>query len=631
MGKVINDNNFDDHIDEEIFDCLNLDEPKSFFLFAGAGSGKTRSLVEVLKRIKKESGRRLRLKRQKVAVITYTNAACDEIKYRLDYDTTFAVSTIHSFAWELIQTFTQDISKWLESKLREEATVLEEQQSRSRDLNNKSSIDRARKIESKLKRIKNLPNIRKFTYNPNGDNVTKDSLNHSEVISIAAHFILEKPLMQDILVSKYPILLIDESQDTKKELVDAFFSLQKETSGVFSLGLFGDTMQRIYSDGKIHIEKHLPDDWVKPEKKMNHRSNKRIIRLVNEIRKSVDDKDQRPRIDKEDGHVRLFIVKRDADKDQIEREIKKEMAVITKDPLWDTEFDSTEVKALTLEHHMAARRMGFLGFFEPLHEIDRFKTSLLDGTLSGLTFFTNIILPLVLANQEKDDFALARIVKKHSPFFEKDEIAESANQIDNIKKSKKALDELLLLWNEGKDPSLIQILQQVYKTKLFQIPSSLLVIAQRTKSEKSTVTEDEKELRDDEIEAWDSALSTPFSQVEKYNNYLLEESGFGTHQGVKGLEYPRVMVIIDDEESRGFMFSYDKLFGVKELSKNDEKNIKEGNETGIDRTKRLFYVACSRAEDSLAIVAYTDSPDLLKKNVIKNEWFAEGEVIKYFG
>ncbi len=86
------------------------------------------------------------------------------------------------------------------------------------------------------------------------------------------------------------------------------------------------------------------------------------------------------------------------------------------------------------------------------------------------------------------------------------------------------------------------------------------------------------------------------------------------------------MVIIDDEESNGFMFSYDKLFGVKELSKGDNENISVGKETGIDRTSRLFYVACSRAKDSLAIVIYTDKPEQLKNNLIDLEWFYENEI-----
>ncbi len=207
-----------------------------------------------MKEFKKNHGREFRLNRKRVAIITYTNAASNEIKDRLDFDSIFSVSTIHSFAWELIEPFVKDIKIWLASNLENEILKLEDEQSRSRDLKNKTSIDRARKIESKNKRISNLENITKFTYNPNGDNITKDSLNHSEVISIAAYFIHYKALMQELLVCKYPILLIDESQYTKKELIDAFFELQKNKNNIFSLGLFGDTMQRIYFDGKEKLE-----------------------------------------------------------------------------------------------------------------------------------------------------------------------------------------------------------------------------------------------------------------------------------------------------------------------------------------------------------------------------------------
>lgn len=50
--------------------------------------------------------------------------------------------------------------------------------------------------------------------------------------------------MQNILISRYPILLIDESQDTKKELVDALFTVCERHKGKFIVGMFGDTMQR---------------------------------------------------------------------------------------------------------------------------------------------------------------------------------------------------------------------------------------------------------------------------------------------------------------------------------------------------------------------------------------------------
>lgn len=227
MSIETSNHDSDNHVDTEIYNCLKLEDPKSFFLFAGAGSGKTRSLVNVLMEFKGEYGKQFRLNRKKVAIITYTNAACDEITHRLKYDPIFSVTTIHSFAWELIKSFTQDIKLWLKSNLVNEIAKLEEEQGKSRSLLNKTSIDRARKIESKSKRLVNLDNIHQFTYNPNGDNISKYSLNHSEVISIAADFIMNKPLMQGLVVCRYPIVLIDESQDTKKILLMHFLSCKK--------------------------------------------------------------------------------------------------------------------------------------------------------------------------------------------------------------------------------------------------------------------------------------------------------------------------------------------------------------------------------------------------------------------
>ncbi len=43
------DDKFDSEADETILACLNIEKPRSFFLYAGAGSGKTRSLVEAIR------------------------------------------------------------------------------------------------------------------------------------------------------------------------------------------------------------------------------------------------------------------------------------------------------------------------------------------------------------------------------------------------------------------------------------------------------------------------------------------------------------------------------------------------------------------------------------------------------
>ena len=149
MSEEINNNNIDDNVDIQIYECLKLNSPKSFFLFAGAGSGKTRSLVNILTTFKSEFGKQLRLNRQQVAIITYTNAACNEIMHRLKHDPIFSVTTIHSFAWELIKNYNADIKIWLKSNLAEEINKLNDEQAKSKDLGNKTSIDRAKRIDSK--------------------------------------------------------------------------------------------------------------------------------------------------------------------------------------------------------------------------------------------------------------------------------------------------------------------------------------------------------------------------------------------------------------------------------------------------------------------------------------------------
>lgn len=215
MPEIAVQDETDREADQMIADCLRLDHPKSFFLFAGAGSGKTRSLIEAIKHVRETAGRNLSLARQKIGVITYTNAACDEILRRLDYDPRVDVSTIHAFAWSLISGHNADIKLWLRNYLAERIDKLEHEIAATRNKNTQTYADKVRSLESRRRRLAALPSIRQFVYSPTGDNRTRDALNHYEVISITSPFLREKPTLQRLLVSRYPILMVDESQDTK--------------------------------------------------------------------------------------------------------------------------------------------------------------------------------------------------------------------------------------------------------------------------------------------------------------------------------------------------------------------------------------------------------------------------------
>ena len=84
---------------------------------------------------------------------------------------------------------------------------------------------------------------------------------------------------------------------------------------------------------------------------------------------------------------------------------------------------------------------------------------------------------------------------------------------------------------------------------------------------------------------------------------------------------------MDDTEAEGFLFSYDKVFGAETLSERDEKNIAAGDETTIDRTLRLLYVTCSRAEESLALVLWARDVGLAIEAIKACAWFADEEIL----
>lgn len=613
-------NGIDEGVDSEIRACLNLETPTSFFLYAGAGSGKTRSLVNALKWLRETYGTALWLRGQRVGVITYTNAACDEIKERMDFDVLTEVSTIHSFAWGLIGSYQEDIREWLRKSLKEEITELEAAQASGR-ANSKAAIERAESIKSKSERLCEIETVKRFQYSPTQENRGRDSLSHSEVIRMTVAFLLEKPTLQNILVRRYPVLLIDESQDTNRHLMDALLVVQQKHQHVFCLGLFGDMMQRIYADGKVGLESAIPPTWAKPIKKMNHRCPGRVLELLNQMRTETDHQRQQGRTDNPEGIVRLFLLSENTqDKSRTEARIAKRMATITGDDQWINNY-----KGLILEHHMAAKRLGFAPFFEELYRIDHFRQGLLEGSLPSVSFFTKQVLPVVEAMTRGDRFAATTIVKKYSPLLDGSALKEHKEQLKRIKEAKAAVEDLMALWNKGQIPTFGQVLDSIHRTGLFELPEILRVLTVSRAAETAVMTEG---VRDDAIVAWEHVLGTSFSQAAMYDRYISEDSPFDTHQGVKGREFPRVMVVIDDNDSRGFMFSYEKLFGVREKTPTDLKNERERLETSIDRTRRLLYVTCSRAQSSLAIVDYTADPAGAKAYALSSNLFRDNEILE---
>lgn len=625
---MLGDPSVDDRVDDEIAECLQRETSRSFFLYAGAGSGKTRSLVLALKRAQETRGHDLTLRGQQIAVITFTNAAADEISSRLDFDPLVSVTTIHAFAWKLVRDYQDDIRSWLAAEL--DASIEELESTKSRE-GSKKETDRVYRLQKNRNLTETIHDIRKFTYSPSGGNHDREALNHSQVIKLAADLLTSKPLLANILVTKHPILFIDESQDTNKNLLDAFLHVASESEGQFVLGLFGDTMQRIYNDGKLDIAGSIPGTWATPVKVMNHRSPRRIVELSNRIRADADDHSQTAREDRGEGTVRLFIASVDSDTDVVEKAAAATMSTITGDTDWtvpagdDSQAgENPAVKRLILEHSMAAQRFHFADLFSALKSLPRDQTSVLDGSVPELQVFLQQVEPLVQAHQRGDQFTVARIVRENSPLMTH-KVLEAASPTPGalrtvLEECQAAVDQLTNLWSGVEAPTIGRVASVLDGLGLFTLATSIKTALMTDKLE-------DEESPAGEIDAWQRCLAASFDEVSRYGRYFSGMTPFATHQGVKGLEFPRVMVVLSDEEAGGFMFSYEKLLGAKELTASDVKNVAAGKDSSVDRTRRLMYVTCSRASETLAVVAYTSKPDAVRAFAIENNWFSEDEIV----
>lgn len=575
---------FETEADKTIAECFSLENPKSFFLFAGAGSGKTRSLVNALNHIDRTIGYNLQLRGKRVAVITFTKAAADEIMHRVQHNKLFAISTIHSFVWGLIKGFDTDIREWLKIKLEQDISdKTEELQRKSKNTRTKQTTidDLTTSIAKKKTRLKELNSIKKFVYDPapSAANSGKDSLAHSEVLDICASFLKEKPLMAQILVQRFPVLLVDESQDTNKDLMESFLFVQKSHNICFLLGLFGDSKQRIYGGGKDDLGE---TDWaalnfLTPVKPVNHRSGSRIVELANKIGNRVDNTPTQIAVGSNGtGVIRLFIVPTHANKAFAEQKIKETMAKITGDDLWKKEkWEKEEGATLVLEHKMAAARLGFVDMWEALKNLKEFD-SIKDGTSGEINWFVNFILPLI---QTEDSFEIANITKKNYKLLFKNAnkglLEKIRFNIDKIKKS----------YADNTNITFGELLEVVREGGVFEIPRKY----------------------DEDFERFSSFLATKFAQIIPYSGYVNEMSTFRTHHGVKGLQFDCVMAIIDNESNwRAYNYSQFFLGG----------NVNEG-------TLRLLYVICTRAKKSLAIVFYAD----VTKDQIGKYWFSDDEIL----
>ncbi|WP_293372734.1 UvrD-helicase domain-containing protein [Nevskia sp.] len=656
MAAVKDDpNERDASVVDEIVGYITSKPPRSFFLFAGAGSGKTRTLVAALhkltgigtgdRQVRPASAtddpavrfaRELRAHAQTIRVITYTKNAALVVTGRLGTNDLTQVATIHSFCWDLIAGFDGDIR---EALLAMNADAL--QKARDAAAGRKSGPtdkdkEKIGELEAKAASLAATP---RFTYSPDRKRYGDGALNHSQVLALASWLLKQKPTLRRILRDQHPVILIDESQDTMKGILDALLEVVAEDPSRLMLGLIGDHRQRIYLDGHVDLPSMVPEAWATPKLEMNHRSQQRIVDLINDIwdsdlegrTQATKAVQQYPRAEKSAGLVRIFIGNASASaKDKLRREALCESAMQAATGSAEWELGNPGHKVLALEHALVARRGDFLEAFEALSLLDpdsvRPDTN---GDVSGPTAVQMLLREVMdLADCIKDDgapsdFAVAEVLHRYGRLQQLPEDGEARVQL--LKAYRRAVEDFVKACVKPA-VTVREVLAPVLLAGLFEPDKRLVAAFNDTNPPPPAPKPRQPEAVENRLaRGWHGLLESRWNQLRRFKTYLSGKSHLATHQVVKGSEFDHVMVVMDDEDAAGSLFAYDRLFGAP-LGDTDVKNVEEGKETSIDRTLRLLYVTCSRAKESLALVLWAKDKAEALAYAHKSKWFKPGEV-----
>lgn len=527
-----------DKVDAQIIEAL--EQGISFRVEAGAGSGKTYSLIKAIDWIQNNKWTDYHKKKQNVICITYTNAAVEVINERIKEKSFIIPSTIHSFAWSSIKQY----QNFLISTIKGDTSLHPKE----------GDIDNITNVEYTLGH-KYIENNTLYLY-------------HNDVILLFS-LLLDSLKFRSVFASKYPLILIDEYQDSFKIITDKFIKYFISQNKGPQFGFYGDAWQTIYqANNACGLIEHENIREIK--KGSNFRSGTKIVDSLNIIRPQLP---QISAIDDFDGEVYVincndFKGGRRTDqpfKDDLPIEVLQERVNKLND-LIKTKIDITKesIKNLMLTHNVLANQQGYEQIIGVVG--DSFKDK--DDVI--LLFFMNIVEPVFKALETSDMSLLFDTLKiKRYPVEKKADKKIWANLFENLKtlRNQKAID----------------VLKEVIESKLIPISDKV------EKCYKDYYSEPEKEYKRSTISQY---LNLDYKQFLSAIDFLYPESEFSTEHGVKGEEYDNVIFVI----SRGWNnYKFDEYIPMINTSIPSEK------ESSFERNRNLFYVCCSRPKKRLFI------------------------------
>lgn len=558
-------------VEQQIFDCINNRE--SFVLDAGAGSGKTWTLVQALNYVIDTKSKELKDNSLKVVCITYTNIAKDEIIERTEHNELIQVSTIHDFLWECIKRFQPALKlkllELLEEKVAKEQEALAKHSARA--------VKAREKSESKILRYNeairtiNSKTIR-INYG-NYSNYKEGKFSHDALIVIAEKIFSSYPKIRKIITGTYPIIFVDEYQDTQENTVTILLDYLRGTHNI-TLGFFGDKRQQIYSTGIGEIPAKYNLKLIR--KTENYRSSKEVIELLNKMRDDIQQ--YQPPTNNNRGTIQFFYKSNATEfsaKDFIQQYLKGQWQLVSVD----------EVKILYLTHRFIAKENRYEELYKIHSKIADVITQ--NDNNRGISPYTDYLFDIeniaALFTEKKIQQLLKLVSFEINSVNSKNQLNELLSNLVEMRATRKIKDVIAYVTENG-----------------------ILLPSERMSN---------YDLDDEENKVlFEALMNLDYAQFVRLFQVQQDNTPFSTKHNTKGDEFDNVLVIIDDNSWKQ-SYSFDEYFS---------NNL--ANESRYNKTRNLFYVVCSRARFNLAIVCVSELSNESKTRV--KEWFHETNYIE---
>jgi len=240
---------------------------KKLLIIAGAGTGKTHTMVHRVVRLLDEG-----CPPSKILVVTFTRKAADEIGERIEQLCggavhAMTVSTLHAWCARLLRAHPREINRTANFTIYDETDTADVVEQIAREEGTRGKTEKLLTSES----IRQLYEERKMAAN---------ALDYDDLEREAMRLLVESPTAQREWTHRYRHVLIDEFQDTSVAQVVLVHSLFPE-----NLCVVGDPRQAIYGWRGAEIQTILDyasdPDWEVIELVENYRSVPPVVAVAN--------------------------------------------------------------------------------------------------------------------------------------------------------------------------------------------------------------------------------------------------------------------------------------------------------------------------------------------------------------